>query len=801
MASERKWDVHKFGGTSVNGAARYRNVLRLALQFKTETPTYGIGIVVSAMSGVTDSLYKLVYLALDGKEQEYKDLASFILKRHIDCLEDLFSDKTTNPPKELCELIEGDIRDILDVLRAVLLSKSCSESLYELVSGYGELWSSKILASYVNLMHPEIKCRALDARRVLVVENQSDNRTNILWGKSETKMREYLKETEDTDDILIITGYVASTENGLPTTLKRNGSDFSGAIFGALLRAQAITIWTDVDGVYSADPRKVKGAVMLDEMSYEEAMELAFFGAKVLHPHTMAPAVMHGIPIYIKNTFNSTCPGTKIHKSSCLSNPAMHIVKGISSIENIALINLEGSGMIGVPGICQRLFSGLKDHGLSVIMISQASSEHSICFAVPLNQADTACKSVRESFFRELATGQILTIDVKQDCAILAIVGDGMKTTAGVAARVCGALAQASVNCVAIAQGSSERNISIVVTKAQATTALQAVHAAYFVPKRDPKTLVYVLANNLSSDVEAFSQEKHGFADKVVFGGFISKDSAWMPPTPVAVLSAEDISSSSQAVNPQEAISKINQDCEKYAQTVVIDISSNPSFSDLVMTFSKSVKVLSANPSKISVADAFLQASTQTIRSLEYLAANERIEKVDLVLPNLTNEIMAAFVGDDAQGAKLLATFLSGSPLGSSTNLDLLDDARAQTSAVSKIIGAKIDMADIKLDDSVSLLSSIPTAQPAATEVFKSLSRKGRRLVATISNTNKELTLALVEYESTHPLHSQGRFGCRVYGERDSSILETYFASKIGLATTESRIKTTVSQLRLLLAH
>ena len=266
------------------------------------------------------------------------------------------------------------------------------------------------------------------------------------------------------------------------TTLGRNGSDFSASIFGSLLRAREICIWTDVDGVLSADPRRVPGATVIDSLSYNEAMELAYFGAKVIHPQTMGPAVADAIPIRILNTFAPEGSGTLI----CADPQSTLPVKGITSIESVAMIDLEGAGMIGVPGTAHRLFGALRQADVSVILISQGSSEHSICCAIPEAQAERAAAVVRDAFDRELRTGQIQDVTIDRDLAILAIVGDGMAGMPGVAAKLFSALGRAGVNVRAIAQGASERNISAVVDAASTTRALRAAHASFYL---SPHTL------------------------------------------------------------------------------------------------------------------------------------------------------------------------------------------------------------------------------------------------------------------------------------------------------------------------
>jgi aspartokinase/homoserine dehydrogenase 1 len=349
--------------------------------------------------------------------------------------------------------------------------------------------------------------RWIDARGIVVVE-WGPLGPRVQWDESRRRMAEHL--APQFTGTLIITGFIASDPRGVQTTLGRNGSDFSASIFGSLLDAAEIHIWTDVDGVLSADPRRVPDAQVIDSLSYNEAMELAYFGAKVIHPQTMAPAVGREIPIWIRNTFAPDHPATLIcaHPQSSLA------VKGITTIENIALLTLEGAGMIGVPGTASRLFSALREEGISVVLISQGSSEHSICCAVPREQAERAVETVRAAFARELADGQIQSVDVDRELAILAVVGDGMAGIPGVAAKVFNSLGTAAVNVRAIAQGASERNISVVVPAKAATRALRAVHSSFYLSAHTvsvgiigPGTVGRVLLDQIASQSERLRRD------------------------------------------------------------------------------------------------------------------------------------------------------------------------------------------------------------------------------------------------------------------------------------------------------
>ncbi|MEZ4393827.1 MAG: bifunctional aspartate kinase/homoserine dehydrogenase I [Polyangiales bacterium] len=470
MDSTARWVVHKFGGTSVAGAERYRGVAaRLA-----EEPEGPKAAVVSAMSKVTDAMLALVAAAR--RRESYLPALQAVLRRHREAAEALLP---ADEAARLGEVFSRDGADVADVLRGVWLGRSASELTEELVAGYGELWSAQLLCAH---LRAEGRAAAwLDAREVLVVR-PAESGPRVEWPESEARMRAWREANPC--ELLVVTGFIASTPEGVPTTLKRNGSDFSGSIFGALLDAAEVVIWTDVDGVLSADPRRVPEAVAVEAMSYDEACELAYFGAKVLHPRTMEPAVARGIPLRIRNSFNPSHRGSVIASPARLEGRARRPVAGFSTVDAISLINVEGTGMMGVPGVAQRLFGALREVGVSVVLISQASSEHSICFAVPEAQGERARDAAARAFAPELAGGDVQSVNLIAGQSVLAAVGDGMAHTPGVAATFFSALAKAGVSVRAIAQGSSERNISAVIDRADSTRALRAVHAGFVLSER-----------------------------------------------------------------------------------------------------------------------------------------------------------------------------------------------------------------------------------------------------------------------------------------------------------------------------
>jgi aspartokinase/homoserine dehydrogenase 1 len=458
------WKVHKFGGSSVADAACMQRVAAIV----EADPAPRKAVVLSACRGVTDALLSLISLA-EQDDASLEPRLQELRQRHIGIARTLLAGDLCD---EFLAVLDHDCRDIAGILQTVRLVRSASTTMRDLIAGYGELWSTQLFERLLR-RRAAGHVQWLDARKALLVE-WGPMGPGVRWEQSRSQLQSMV--STQFVGTLVVTGYIATDTHGLQTTLGRNGSDYSASIFGSLLDAQEIVIWTDVDGVLSADPRLVPEAQVIDALSYNEAMELAYFGAKVIHPSTMAPAVQKRIPIWIRNTFAPDKAGTLIHERTA-PDP---LVKGITTIDQIALVNLEGAGMIGVPGTAHRLFGALREESISVILISQGSSEHSICFAVPEVEAERAERVVRRAFEPELREGHIQSIEVNRGCSILAVVGDGMAGAHGVAAKVFTALGNAAVNVRAIAQGASERNISVVIDGRGSARALRAAHSSFY---------------------------------------------------------------------------------------------------------------------------------------------------------------------------------------------------------------------------------------------------------------------------------------------------------------------------------
>ena len=452
--------VHKFGGSSVADAQRI-----LAIRQHVADGAERTAVVVSALRGVTDQLVAMIDDAGEGKP--WHEALSSLLARHHGVADDLGLREPTALHQAIDEAfapLDGWLQNIAGADAATLAR----------IHGLGEVASSLLL--HALLADGDSHWRRLDAREVLVVR-QGELGAMVDWAASRRRFADW--DVAQPGASLVITGYVANDESGQPTTLGRNGGDYSGAIFAVLLGADQLSIWTDVDGVLSADPRQVGDAVCLPALSYHEACELAYFGAKVLHPQSIAPAMQQGIPIRIRNALRPEAPGTLI-AADVDRGDLQHPVKGLTLVEQLALLELSGTGLAGVPGTAERLFAALHAAKVSVTMISQGSSEHSICCVIRDDQHGVAREVVQRAFADEIASGQVAGVSVSRDISVLAAVGDGMAGTPGVAARLLGGLAQARVNVRAIAQGAGERNISVAVGREHAQRGLRAAHAAFW---------------------------------------------------------------------------------------------------------------------------------------------------------------------------------------------------------------------------------------------------------------------------------------------------------------------------------
>lgn len=484
--------VLKFGGSSVAKPERIRSVIEIVKPYLKDKPA----LVFSAFGGVTDSLIALSSAALAGKA-EYKEELRLLETRHLDAVRELIG---IQKQSSILAQVKFTFNELEDVLHGVFLVKERTPRTLDYIMSFGERLSAYIIAEAMK--DQGIEAEFLDARQVVRTDNNFGYARIDFEKTNELIKNHFANRTQ----VQIITGFIGSSPSGETTTIGRSGSDYTAAIVAGALQVSDLEIWTDVDGMMTADPRKVKKAFTVKEMTYEEAMELSHFGAKVIFPATMQPAMVNRIPIWIKNTFNPAFEGTVISEKS---NGKNLIIKGISSMDKISLLSVQGSGLVGVVGVSMRLFGTLAKENISVILISQASSEHSICFAIESNKTQQAKAAIEKEFQYEIRSKEMDTVKVEESLAIVAIVGENMKHNPGTSGRMFNALGKSGININAIAQGSSELNISAVIHQQDIAKALNVLHEAFFLSDRKVLNVFLVGTGLIGKSLLAMMQKQY----------------------------------------------------------------------------------------------------------------------------------------------------------------------------------------------------------------------------------------------------------------------------------------------------
>lgn len=453
--------VMKFGGTSVGNAERIKTIAEIVERHRENE----ILIVTSAMSGVTDRLIEFSEQVVNGKsEEEIDEFISYLEKRHSSVLGEI------SPGGEGSEEISRMLSELRKVLAGVSYVGELTPRSRDYILSFGERLAAPLVRA--SLGERGIGSRWYTGYEAGIVTDSSFGRANPKLDETRERVSSIL-EPRLKEIVPIVTGFIAGDEEGRITTLGRGGSDYTASILASALDADEIWIWTDVDGILTTDPRLVKEARVIKELSYTEAMELAFFGARVLHPRTIEPAMEKGISVRVKNSFDLNSEGTVIVKEE---EKTSDIVKAISVKSNAVLLTVSGAGMIGVPGVAARVFKSLADSGVNILMISQGSSEANISIVIDREDKQNAVRALREEF---IGANIVRDVHYNENVAIMAVVGSGMRGTKGVAARVFRAVAGAEVNVLMIAQGSSEVNISFVIASKDAQRAAKALHREF----------------------------------------------------------------------------------------------------------------------------------------------------------------------------------------------------------------------------------------------------------------------------------------------------------------------------------
>ncbi len=762
--------VLKFGGSSVASPERIKQIANILKEYYEEGINFTV--VFSAFGGVTDALLEMSATAASGNKA-YEELLSDFSKRHKQATNHLLNNGSLKGA--LLDLQENH-QVLKDLLHGIYLVKEATPRSRDYVLSFGERNSAYIIAHTLKEMG--INTTYLDARKVIVTD-ESFGSAKVNFEASNKKIVDFYSNTPG---VKIVTGFVASSENGLTTTLGRGGSDYTASIFGAALEAEQIEIWTDVDGVLTCDPRKVKKAFTIPALSYAEAMEMSHFGAKVIYPPTLVPAMNKSIPIYIKNTFKPKFAGSLISKKT--SNGKA--VKGISSINSISLLTLHGSGLFGVPGIAARLFSSLASAKINVILITQGSSESSISFAVRPEDAMTAKTCVDKSFEYERLSGYIEDVKIENDLSVVAVIGEHMRSQPGIAGRLFQSLGKNGINIVAIAQGSSELNVSVVIDSKDETKALNVLHQAFFLSNTREINLFMVgvgligstLINQIKEQSE-FLKENRSIEVKVV-GLANSKK---------MVFEEEGINLDNWKPLLEESNEpmKMNAFVEKIkllnlSNSIFLDNTANPDISNFYESI-LDASISISTPNKIATSSSFLQynrlkniaqkrgvhfmyetnvgAGLPVISTLrDLINSGDQIIKLEAVLSGTLSYIFNNFNGD----ARFYDVVKSAHGLGLTepdprTDLNGIDVKR-KIVILAREIGLSIEAADVVVENILPVscqkaesVEKLFSTLKDENDYFENLKKKAAsndkvlRMVAVLENGKAEIKLLEVGRE------------------------------------------------------
>ena len=767
--------VLKFGGTSLGSPELITKVADIVDSAQNATP--GIVTVFSAFSGVTNLLIATGKKAETG-DTNYTTGIAEIKSKHEHYITELFADNEMIAT--VTTKINSLINEIEEISHGMFLLKELSPKSLDLLQSFGERLSCTIISEYFKSIG--ILNTLLDTRGIFVTDEKYNN-AHIKFDITAKNINSAIKKKKE---LYVSTGFIASSEQGTTTTIGRSGSDLTAAIYGAALKADSVEIWTDVPGVMSADPRKVKDAFSLDTISYVEAMEMSHFGAKVIHPLTVQPLLKNNIPCYIKNTFTPEFPGTLIVNQLKDQCPA----KGVTSIDTVALITLAGSGMMGIEGTASRMFGSLARNNINVILISQASSEHSICAAIKPEDAQLATECLEEEFSVEIAANVIEHVKMEQDLSIIAIVGEQMRHTPGISGKLFNALAEKNVNVVAIAQGSSELNISVVIRKQDEKMALNAVHESFFALQ--PKLFLFIAGVGLISS-ELLNQIKDNYS-RLLNNKNVNLVVAGLANSKKMLISADGINLD----NYKEQLTKSNIksdmakfieyiDQEKLTHCVFVDCTANEGVSKMYSQFlSAGVSVVAAN----KLANTRQYAEYLELKNLarknnvhylyetnagaglpiistiqDLLDSGDKIQKIEAILSGTISYIFNNFI----EGHTFSKVVKSAMEKGY-TEPDPRDDLNGMDFArklllLSREIGIEMEMEDIKIDQ---ILPPVCMQANSVDEFFKAMedndfnmsklqagnAREGKKLswIAKYENGKAKITLEALEF--AHPFYS-----------------------------------------------
>ena len=593
--------VLKFGGTSV---ANSKNIT-LVKDIVANSRKGKTIVVVSALGGITDLLLESARLA-SKQDKNYSNELKKIEDRHIKTIKELIPLKHQS---RVLSKVKSELNILETLLEGAFLIGEITPKLSDKIVSYGELLSSFIISEY--FISEKIKAAHKDSRE-LIITNENYGKAVVNFTRTNKNCRAFFKNVPE--NIIVLGGFIASSENENATTLGRGGSDYSAAIIAAAVKAKELQIWTDVSGMFTANPKIVKQARAIPHISYQEAMELSHFGAKVLYAPTIQPVLEKNINIVIKNTFEPDAAGTLITKSK---NSRGKTVRGISHIENIALLSLEGPGMVGIPGTSKRFFEVLSQAEISVVLITQASSEHSICVGISANDIDQAVEIVNTAFEYEIERGKIQPVVAEKDLAILALVGDNMKSHQGLSGKMFSTLGKNNVNIRVIAQGASERNISAVIDTSDVKKALNALHEEFFEENIKQLNLFVMGVGNVGSKLLVQIQKQKKYLRDILklnirVIGMSNSRKMFFDADGIHLKNWEDLLTKGEKANRLKFMDRVNK--LNYRNSIFVDNTASAEVSENYSDYLRnSISVVTCN--KIACSSAF-----ENYSELKYLA-------------------------------------------------------------------------------------------------------------------------------------------------------------------------------------
>ncbi len=768
--------VLKFGGSSVGTPERIKGLIEILKSYYTRGDQFTV--VFSAFSGVTDSLLEMSGRAAAGDENWRASFEAFAM-RHQDAIKALVGGQEQ---AQVAAEMERSHASLANMLSGIFLVREASPRMMDYVVSFGERSSAFIIAAAMR--QAGIPASFLDARKIIQT-NDAFLSAKVNFAVTNPLIKEYYAQHPD---VQVVTGFIGSTPDGLTTTLGRGGSDYTAAIIAAGLGAENIEIWTDVDGVLTADPRKVKKAFTIPKMTYAEAMEMSHFGAKVIYPPTLQPALQKRIPLFIKNTFNPSFGGTYITDKR---DPSGHAVTGISSINKVAMLTLQGGGMVGVPGIAGRLFGSLAKAGISVILITQGSSEHSITFAITPEVAFRAKQQVEAEFEYEIEKGMVEPLKIESDLSVIAIIGENMRFRPGIAGRMFQALGKNGVNVVAIAQGSSELNISVVVAHADEAKAMNALHEAFFLS--DTKELhvfmvgVGLIGSTLIEQIREqspFLKEKRSLEIKIV--GLANSKVMLFNEDGIDLANwKEQLTASGEKLNLANFVEQMKN--LNLSNSIFVDNTASeevPRFYEAILGNSISI----STPNKIATSSSYLQyqrlkgiaarrgvpflyetnvgAGLPVIGTLEDLiTSGDRILKIEGVLSGTMSFIFNNFKA----GGESFSTIVKEAKRRGYTEPDPRDDlggadVRRKLLILARETGLPLEAADVEIE---SILPKAAQDAPNVDAFFAELEKadahfekmaadaaadgRALRMVASLDKQTGKASIGLRAVDASHP--------------------------------------------------